>query len=73
LKGDAETEITAVSTTGVVKELYWTIYPKTDKERRHGVFLCSNTSYEGKSCRNLFDKELYSKNRLCPKCGMTLK
>ena len=41
LGNDALAEIGSVSPTGVIKEIYWTVYPKTEDERRRGIFLRS--------------------------------
>lgn len=67
LESDASTEISNMSPTGVVKEVYWTTYPKTNEERRRGVFLCLDPQ-KGKGCKRLFVQEVHSSNRLCPKC-----
>jgi predicted Zn-ribbon and HTH transcriptional regulator len=67
LGGDAMAEIGEVSTTGVVKEIYWTVYPKTEDERRRGVFVCSNPG-KGRGCNRLFVQDEKSRNRLCPEC-----
>jgi len=67
LESDASTEISNMSPTGVIREVYWTNYPKTDEERKRGVFLCSNLQ-KIKGCRKLFVQEVNSINRLCQKC-----
>jgi len=56
-----------ISSTGVVKEVYWTTYPKTDKERKLGIFLCSDPQ-KGKGCKKLFVQEVNSTEKLCSKC-----
>jgi hypothetical protein len=67
LKSEAFSEIGGVSPEGVVKEVYWTTYPKTEAERSRGVFICG---YEGQNgCGRLFLQEINSKNKLCPKSG----
>ncbi len=67
LESDALIEIRNVSPTDVISEVYWTTYPKTDEERRRGIFSCSD-SQKGKGCRRLFIQEVNSPNKLCPKC-----
>jgi hypothetical protein len=67
LESDTLTEMSNVSSRGVVREVYWTTYPKTDEERSQGVFLCSEPQKE-KECRRLFVQEINSTNRLCQKC-----
>jgi hypothetical protein len=67
LARDALIEIRNASSKGVLSEVYWTTYPKTNKEKRRGIFLCSNAQ-KGEECRRLFIKEVNSPNRLCPKC-----
>ncbi len=71
LAGNAMAEIGNVSSTGVIKEVYWTIYPKTEDERRRGVFLCSNLE-RGRRRRRLFVQDKNSRNRQCPKCNLGL-
>jgi hypothetical protein len=68
LERDRSTSIRERSHSGVVREVYWTTYPKTDEEKRRGVFLCSNTQ-KGKKCQKLFIQNINSSNRLCPKCS----
>lgn len=67
LGSDALAEIGKVSPTGVIKEVYWTVYPKTEDEGRRGIFLCSSRE-QGKRCSRLFVQEKKSRNRQCPKC-----
>jgi hypothetical protein len=67
LGNDALAEIGKVSTTGVIKEVYWTVYPKTEDERNRGIFICSHTE-KGRTCNGLFIQDKKSRNRLCPKC-----
>jgi len=67
LGSDAMAEIGKVSPTGVIKEEYWTVYPKTEDERRRGIFLCSNPE-KGRRCSRLFVQDKNSRNRQCPKC-----
>jgi hypothetical protein len=67
LESDASTAIRKISPTGMIKEVYWTSYPKTDEEKKLGVFLCSNIQ-KGERCRKLFIQEINSTNRLCQEC-----
>ena len=67
LGSDALTEIGKVSPTGAVKEVYWTLYPKTEDERRRGIFLCSHPE-QGRKCNRLFVQDKKSTNRQCSKC-----
>jgi hypothetical protein len=69
LGSDAQAEIGKVSPTGVIKEVYWTVYPKTEDEGKRGIFLCSY-SKQGKRCNRLFVQEKKSRNRQCPKCKL---
>jgi hypothetical protein len=41
LGNEALIEIGAVNPCGKLQEIYWTIYPKTDKEKSRGIFLHS--------------------------------
>jgi len=67
LGSDALTSIREINPDDTIQEIYWTIYPKTDEEKRCGVFLCSDS--EGKQkCNRLFVQDLNSQNRLCPAC-----
>lgn len=67
LKTDISQTIKHVSPTGVIYEIYWTIYPKTDEERQKGLFLCSNHE-QNKGCNRLFVQNIHSSNRCCPQC-----
>lgn len=67
LGGDAMAEIGEVSPTGVVKEIYWTVYAQTEDERRRGVFFCSHPR-KGRGRNRLFVQDKKSTNRLCPEC-----
>jgi len=67
LGGDAMAEIREVSPAGVIKEIYWTVYAKTEDERKRGVFVCSHRK-KGMGCNGLFVQDKKSRNRLCPKC-----
>jgi len=51
----------------VVKEVYWTRYPRTEAEKSRGVFLCSDPEH-GRGCGRLFVQEVMSKVKLCPRC-----
>jgi len=51
----------------MVKEVYWTRYPRTDEDKGKGVFLCSDPE-RGKGCGRLFVQEITSKARLCSQC-----
>ena len=66
LGSDVITNNTTTSSS-VVSEVYWTTYPKTDKERRRGLFLCSEPQKE-KGCKILFVQDISSSHRLCQKC-----
>jgi thiol-disulfide isomerase/thioredoxin len=67
LKSDLTPEIKSLSPSDVINVVYWTTYPKTEEERRRGVFLCLDLQ-TGKGCKSLFVQELTSRNRLCSKC-----
>ncbi|HXX87674.1 MAG TPA: hypothetical protein VEH86_04420 [Candidatus Acidoferrum sp.] len=67
LGSDALAEIGKVSPNGVIKEVYWTVYPKTEDERNMGIFLCSH-SEKGSRIGRLFIQDKKSRNTLCPKC-----
>jgi len=67
LESDALPEIRNMSSTGVIKQVYWTTYPKTDEEKHRGIFVCSTPQTEN-GCRRLFVQDINSPNRLCPKC-----
>ena len=69
LGNDALAEIGKVSHTGVIKEVYWTVYPKTEDERNRGIFICSHLE-KGRTCNRLFIQDKKSRNRLCPKCKL---
>ena len=66
LGSDAMAEIGNVSSAGVIKEVYWTVYPKTEDERKRGIFLCSYQE-QGRRCSRLFVQDKQSRNRQCPK------
>ncbi len=51
----------------VVKEVYWTRYPRTEAEKGRGVFLCSDPE-RGRGCGRLFVQEVTSKEKLCSQC-----
>ncbi|MFQ6074930.1 MAG: glutaredoxin family protein [Candidatus Bathyarchaeia archaeon] len=67
LGDEALAETREISPEGVVREVYWTVYPKTEAERRRGVFLCSYPRGE-KGCGRLFIQDIRAKSRLCPRC-----
>jgi hypothetical protein len=67
LGSNAMAEICEVSPTGVINEVYWTVYAKTEDEIRQGVFVCSYPR-KGRGCNRLFVQDKKSRNRLCPKC-----
>ena len=56
-----------ISPTGVIYEIYWTIYPKTDEDRQLGLFLCSNHE-QNNGCKRLFVQNIHSPRRCCPQC-----
>ena len=62
LGGSAEAEILGISDTGDVKQYYWTFYPKSDREKTMGAFVCKN-------CGNLFTKSFSDESTLCSKCS----
>jgi hypothetical protein len=67
LGSDVMVEIGELSPTGTVKEVYWTVYPKTEDEKNRGIFICSHLE-KGRGCSRLFVQDKGSRNRLCPKC-----
>lgn len=67
LETDISQTIKYLSPTGVLYEIYWTIYPKTDDERRRGLFLCSDDEQD-KGCKQLFVQNIHSPSRRCPQC-----
>jgi hypothetical protein len=61
LGGNAETEITKVSSDGV-KQLYWTAYPANEEEKNSGAFRCEK-------CGSLFVKSFTDGTKTCPVCS----
>lgn len=52
---------------GVVHEIYWTRYPKTETQTRQGVSLClGDASRMG--CLRIFIHDKDSAERFCPSC-----
>jgi hypothetical protein len=68
LRTDISSTVRHISPTGNIYEVYWTTYPKTDEERRRGLFICSDDA-PGVGCKRLFVQNINSQNRRCPKCG----
>jgi hypothetical protein len=66
LQGDALSELQTISSTGSIKEVYWTRYP-TEADQNRKVFLCSNHR-KGTKCNKLFMQNIQSPNALCPQC-----
>ena len=60
LGGNAETEIKEIAPDGI-KQLYWTLYPTSEKEKTSGAFLCANGD-------RLFVKSFSDDAKLCPDC-----
>jgi hypothetical protein len=67
LGNDAVAEIDKVTPKHIVREVYWTIYPRTEEAKSRGVFLCSSPEVD-KGCHKLFIQDIKSTNTLCPKC-----
>ena len=67
LEGGDSTNISNMRSTSGIKEVYWTRYPRTEEEKRRGIFLCSDT-LTGERCRRLFVQDTHSPDRLCPQC-----
>lgn len=63
LGGDAEGQIKKIAPDGV-KQLYWTLYPASDKEKTSGAFLCANGD-------RMFVKPFSEDTKLCPDCSQT--
>lgn len=61
LGGKAEDEIKEISDS--VKEYYWTMYARTDEEKKYGTFLCAKS--DG-GCGKLFNKLRSDSSKLCP-------
>ncbi|MCW4040192.1 MAG: hypothetical protein NWE83_05520 [Candidatus Bathyarchaeota archaeon] len=59
-----------ISPTGIIYEVYWTTYPKTDEERRRGLFLCSDDE-QSIGCKRLFVQNINSPRERCPQCNMS--
>jgi hypothetical protein len=70
LEKEASAEINKLTPKGIIKEIYWTTYPKTEEEKRLGVFLCSSVEGE-RECRRLFVQDIKAKNKVCPKCQLS--
>lgn len=51
----------------VIGEVYWSRYPKSEVEKKIGVFLCSDSLHR-KGCRRLFIQNIISDEKLCPQC-----
>jgi len=68
LGNEALVEICDVNPNGMIKEVYWTIYPKTEAEKNRGVFLCFDPE-ERRGCRNLFVQDIKLRNKLCRNCN----
>jgi hypothetical protein len=68
LDPNALAEISDMTPTGTVKEVYWTIYPQTEIEKHRGVFLCHDTK-GNQGCGKLFVQDRTSRNRLCSNCS----
>lgn len=60
-------ELRDVSSLAVIKEVYWTYYPRTKTGKTDGVFLCSN-SEQGTGCGRLFVQDIGLTDKLCLKC-----
>lgn len=67
LKNRAFLDMGDVSHDGFIKEVYWTVYPRTEVEQNWGVFFCQDWRRK-KGCGRLFLQVINSKNSLCPKC-----
>jgi len=67
LETDISQTIGHISQTGVIYEIYWTIYPKTGEERQQGLFLCSDHE-QNKGCKRLFVQNIHSPSKCCPQC-----
>jgi len=60
LGGMAENEMKGISGDGI-KQLYWTLYPASEKEKTSGAFMCENRD-------RLFVKSFSDESKLCPDC-----
>lgn len=69
LGDDPSVEMCNMSPSGIVKEIYWTIYPKSEDELNLGVFLCFDPE-ERQGCRKLFIQDMKLKNKLCNNCNV---
>jgi hypothetical protein len=60
-------DIQNINASGNLKEVYWTVYPKNEEQKRKGIFLCLD-SKENQGCKILFVQDIDSENTLCSKC-----
>ena len=65
LGGRAEGEISHVSKSGEIVQYYWTPYPKTEEEKKYGVFVCPKN--DG-GCGRLYSKLKIDDSKICPNC-----
>jgi hypothetical protein len=67
-KNAQETLEDKLGSGAVIKQLYWTRYPKTEQQKQQAVSLCvGDASKPG--CRKLFIHDNNSTERLCPTCS----
>ncbi len=52
---------------GIIREIYWTRYPKTEEQKHQGVSLCIGEGAKA-GCMKLFMHDRNSVEKLCPAC-----
>jgi hypothetical protein len=66
-KNAQETLEDKLGSGAVIKQLYWTRYPKTELQEQQAVSLCVGDGSKP-GCRRLFIHDKNSTERLCPTC-----
>jgi hypothetical protein len=68
LGGDAQAALRSkLGEGGVIHEVYWTRYPKTEEQKQQAVSLCVGDASKA-GCMKLFMHNRNSVERLCPSC-----
>lgn len=68
LGGDAEKELRSkLGEAGVIHEIYWTRYPRTDAEKQLVASLCTGNGAKA-GCMRLFMHDRASIEKFCPSC-----
>jgi len=69
LGDEPSVEMCNMSPNGRLKEIYWTISPKSEDDVNRGVFLCFDPE-ERQGCRKLFIQDMKLRNKLCNNCNV---